>query len=84
MLPRLSDHNRATGSFAIFLYYPKRKSRKMGSSNPGLAVWFFLSALPTPGQDIAGGPNDDYGPCRAWHEAREVQVLSPGIRRAEG
>ncbi len=22
--------------------------------------------------------------CRAWHEAREVQVFSPGIRRAEG
>jgi hypothetical protein len=22
--------------------------------------------------------------CRAWHEAREVEVLRPGCRRAEG
>ncbi len=22
--------------------------------------------------------------CRAWHRTREVEVLSPGVRRAEG
>jgi len=27
---------------------------------------------------------EEHRACQAWHVAREVQVLTPGIRRAEG
>jgi hypothetical protein len=36
MLPRLSDHNRVTGSLAIFLDYLRDKSGKMGVFEPWL------------------------------------------------